>query len=210
MGSVAARDLVVEDEPLVARTYPGMLADHGVAVIVTTLAAARHALQTGGPWAGFLVDVRLPDGSGLSLLPAIRGNYPDVPVLVVSGAIDDAVANAAFENGAACVGKPLTEERLRKFLADWAPKGSGRVERTLAMWGRRCSLSGMEMAVLRVAADGCLTRAEIALELGGINGLSELTVKTHVQRLLAKTGFATLAAAAIALVLEALDGEPRT
>ena len=52
MGATGGNYLVVEDEPWVARTYQSMLADHGVAVIVPTLAAARRAFNVLGVYAG--------------------------------------------------------------------------------------------------------------------------------------------------------------
>ena len=66
-------------------------------------------------------------------------------------------------------------------------------------------MTSMEMSVLRIAAQGLVFRAQIAKKLR----ISPLTVKTYSQRLLGKTGFTQLAVAAIALLLEALDGRPR-
>ena len=60
--------LLVEDEPLVAEAIARALCGHVGVVIATTAAEALaldRAAETG--WAGAIVDVRLPDGSGLDL-----------------------------------------------------------------------------------------------------------------------------------------------
>ena len=41
-----------------------------------TLAQARQALEEAGPFALLILDVNLPDGSGLSLLEEVKGRVP--------------------------------------------------------------------------------------------------------------------------------------
>ncbi len=89
------RVLIVDDETLFARAVEKRLAKEGYAPVVAgTLGKARHLLQTADPQI-ILLDVRLPDGSGLDFLSELRQHKaPELPVVVLSayGEIEDAVA----------------------------------------------------------------------------------------------------------------------
>lgn len=93
------RVLHVEDDPDIARIVRVML--EGVADIdlADSLEAARERLGT-GDYALVILDIGLPDGSGLDLLPALNAAEPPIPVLVFSAQeVDDDVrtrVSAAF------------------------------------------------------------------------------------------------------------------
>ncbi|RYX88908.1 MAG: response regulator transcription factor [Comamonadaceae bacterium] len=83
--------LVVEDLPEVSRWLAGLVAavfPDSEVVQVASLAAAHAVLQGPGQFALALVDLGLPDGSGISL---IRSHYPLRPemVIVVTTVHDD-------------------------------------------------------------------------------------------------------------------------
>lgn len=104
--------LVIDDELLFGRAIARHLERGGyVAVHVATLAAAE-ARMAAGPVDLILLDVRLPDGSGLDFLARVRAR-DDVPVIVMTayGLVDDAVA--AMKQGASdYLKKPLDLEEL--------------------------------------------------------------------------------------------------
>ncbi|MGI9228399.1 MAG: sigma-54-dependent transcriptional regulator [Gammaproteobacteria bacterium] len=87
--------LIVEDEDVFAKAVQKHLQRAGFhAEVAADLAAARDSLKQATPDL-LLLDMRLPDGSGLDLLSAIRGELQlAVPVLVISayGEIEDAVS----------------------------------------------------------------------------------------------------------------------
>lgn len=93
--------LLVEDEKVFAGAVRKHLerADYEVG-LAGTLAAARAALEAGAPDL-ILLDMRLPDGSGLELLAEIGGPEAGPPALVMSayGELEDAVS--AMKSGAA-------------------------------------------------------------------------------------------------------------
>ena len=119
-----ARVLLVEDEALFARAVARRLEKAGFGVdAVGTLAEARRALAAAEPDI-MLLDMRLPDGSGLDFL-AERAGVPGtrVPVIAMSayGELEDAVGAMKF-GAADYLKKPIDLEELllnlRKVLAN--------------------------------------------------------------------------------------------
>ncbi len=87
------RVLVVDDEPLVRRSMQRALSDHGCEVwTAATVAEGFTAFETHRPQV-VVLDVRLPDGSGLEMLPRLHRIDPSVKVVVVTafGETSDAV-----------------------------------------------------------------------------------------------------------------------
>lgn len=65
-----------------------------------------------------IVDVRLPDIDGLKLLKVIKSNYPDLPVVLITGYGSDSIAHEAKSQMAAgYLEKPFNMEDLTKVLA---------------------------------------------------------------------------------------------
>jgi PAS domain S-box-containing protein len=77
--------LVVEDEPAAARVLEIMLQRAGYAVAaVGSLAEARRALKS-LRFSAVLLDLQLPDGSGLELAEEVAARENPIPVIVLSG-----------------------------------------------------------------------------------------------------------------------------
>ena len=87
------RILVVEDEDSIASFVVKGLTAEGHAVERAANAAGGIALGTQFDFDLVLLDLMLPDGSGLDVLQRIRASRPEVPVIIVSalGEIDDKV-----------------------------------------------------------------------------------------------------------------------
>lgn len=99
------RLLLVDDDPLVRRIYIGRFHGEGFApVAVGSAAAAREELARGVP-ALVVLDLLLPDGSGLDLLRELRARPETarMPVLVLSNAYDERLRASAREAGASAV-----------------------------------------------------------------------------------------------------------
>jgi two-component system, OmpR family, response regulator len=87
---------MVEDEPEMARVIgnrlgrSGFIADH-----VRSLCDARAALDM-HRYAFALLDRRLPDGDGITLLPELRRAQPDIRVLVLTAcdAVSDRISGS--------------------------------------------------------------------------------------------------------------------
>ncbi|MBP7669315.1 MAG: sigma-54-dependent Fis family transcriptional regulator [Candidatus Eisenbacteria bacterium] len=95
------RILVVDDEPLVRRSMERALADQGFDVLTApTIKEAEERFEAHRPPV-VVLDIKLPDGSGLDLLPRLRETDPAVKVVVVTAFGETAEAVKAMKLGAA-------------------------------------------------------------------------------------------------------------
>lgn len=77
------RILHVEDDPDVQRVVGDILRDFAQVEVAHNRADAEAALEQGG-FSLVILDLELPDGSGLSLLPVVGSFQPPVPVVIFS------------------------------------------------------------------------------------------------------------------------------
>src|SRR5690606_38837407 len=95
--------LVVEDEPLLQQRLNGILRQLGYSpdalLFAASLADARACLSS-QPVSLALVDLMLPDGSGLDLIAQLRSESPDMGILVVSAWSSDEAILSALRAGA--------------------------------------------------------------------------------------------------------------
>jgi DNA-binding response OmpR family regulator len=107
------RILLVEDELGMAKALTAALARHDILVDhVSTLAMAAEAVLS-GVHAAVILDRKLPDGDGLSLIPVLRRSQVGLPIIVLSalGTPDDRVAG--LDNGADdYLAKPFSVDEL--------------------------------------------------------------------------------------------------
>jgi DNA-binding response OmpR family regulator len=114
--------LVVDDEENLRRTLALILQREGYVVMTAaSVMEARGCLEVGAFDLVFL-DVKLPDASGLSLLPEIRDHYPNLPVLILTAHDKLGVALEAVRNGARDyllkpVDPPILLARVKEVLA---------------------------------------------------------------------------------------------
>jgi len=136
-------------------------------VQAATVAEARQRSAAMGPRELCIVDVALPDGSGLALLSDLRGRGWQRGI-ALSCLEDPYTVRAALTSGARCF---LVSGRASSPSAP-APTGSLREQ-----------LSGREVEVLQHVANGRSNK-----EVGVSLGLSALTVKSHLARIARKLG----------------------
>ncbi len=107
------RVLLVEDEQAMVTVLRGGLVRHDMVVDdVQCLADAEEALR-GGVYDVIVMDRRLPDGDGLSLVRALRSRGDTVPVLMLTAKGDLIDRVAGLNSGADdYLGKPFAFEEL--------------------------------------------------------------------------------------------------
>jgi PAS domain S-box-containing protein len=106
--------LVVEDEPAAARVLEIMLQRAGYAVVaVGSLAEARRALED-TRFSALLLDLQLPDGSGLELAEEVERWPTPIPVVVLSGRgpAEDLIGSPV----AVWLMKPFAKEQLLRAV----------------------------------------------------------------------------------------------
>ncbi len=194
--------LIVEDEPLIRERLQGVLAQLGYTpdalVMAATLAEAR-ACVAADPVALALVDLGLPDGSGIDLIAELRAADPTLGILVISAwSTEDAILAALRAGATGYVlkerddlevtlsirsvlrgGAPIDPFVARRIMAELHPAlqpGTASPEPPLAE-----ALSPREHQILRMVADG-LGNREIAEQLS----LSRHTVECHVKHIYRK------------------------
>ncbi len=112
-----ARVLVVDDEPITARTIAAMTRHFGHDVVVTQTLEAALAQLDAGSFDVVLTDLHLGRGNGLDLLREIQQRTPDVPVVMITGYATMDSAMEAIQAGAYdYLAKPPTLASLGTLL----------------------------------------------------------------------------------------------
>lgn len=187
--------MVVDDHPLVREAMATRLRQMGATDVVeaASVAEARARARAGGPRDLCVLDLGLPDGSGLELLAELR--VAGWPRLVVLSAADDAYSvRAAFVAGAQGYllksASPIVVVDGVQRVLDGGVYADPSVASLLAAGLRGgphdsgvSDLSAREIEVLRLVADGKSNK-----DIGGHLGLSALTVKSHLARIARKLG----------------------
>jgi DNA-binding response OmpR family regulator len=207
--------LLVEDDPVLATFLADNLTADGYELIVAeTVRDGLRELAYRRPDVA-VVDLGLPDGSGLELIGRVRRADgvasrldPTVPILVLSGRAGELDRVRGFERGADdFVPKPFSYHELRLRLqallrrtGEREGRGMLRVgeleidpaAREVRLRGRRVTLSQKEFALLRaLAADPTrvLTKEELLRDVWGFRALGTTrTLDSHACRLRRKLG----------------------
>ncbi len=202
------RVLIVEDEPAIADVVREYLERDGFAVEVAgTVANALEALQRGAPDV-LLLDVTLPDGSGLDVLRAAALPDPRVPTIMLTARSDEADRIVGLELGADdYVTKPFSPRevlaRVRSLLrrtgeSTIAPSGKPTRKTRIAdleidhdfhevsILGRPAELTATEFKILALLAENpgeVFTRSHLLDRLGDDGGIYERTLDRHINNL---------------------------
>ncbi|MEO5940878.1 MAG: response regulator transcription factor [Candidatus Limnocylindrales bacterium] len=161
-----------------------------------------------------IMDVRLPDGSGVEACREIRADLPDTRVVMLTSFPDDEAVLSAIVAGAA--GYLLKQIRARDLVSALEAVGRGEslldpavTERVLARVRQIASgeihdelagLTPQERKILLLVAEGKTNKA-IAAEIF----LSDKTVKNYVSSILAKLNLERRAQAAAFVARHRLD-----
>jgi DNA-binding NarL/FixJ family response regulator len=196
--------LLVDDEPPMLDRLRRILATLGHVGdglrLAATLAEGKRQAQACDELAMAIVDLGLPDGSGIDLVGWLRAHDVALPILVISAWSTEEMILGALRAGAS--GYVLKERddleiamSLRSVLAGGAPIDPFIARRILALVGNADSshstqtrdpvlqdaLTPREMQILQCVADGMGNR-EIAEDLS----ISRATVETHVHNIYRK------------------------
>ncbi len=188
--------LIIDDHPLFCDALELTLQALGQFSDVKTADCMQAGLQLldGAPApALILLDLNLPDVSGLDGLIRIKRCAEKSPVVIVSSMTDNAVINGAIAAGASGFvpkhsGRAVFKEALAAIADDTVYKPTGFVEpdeengqaQALA---RLSSLTNQQGRILELICEGKLNK-QIAYDLS----IAEGTVKAHVTAIMRKLG----------------------
>jgi two-component system response regulator FixJ len=185
---------LIEDDGAVLDSLGLLLEDRGLSVSRFTSAEAFLAGMRGdGAPPGCIVsDVRLPGMSGLDLQRALKAEGMDVPVILITGHGDIAMAVTAMKEGAFdFVEKPYDAERLIAGIAKALAAGEelrSREGQRAELLQRLSELSPRQKEVMQLVAEG-LSNKQIAHSLG----ISPRTVENYRAWVMERMGAANIA-----------------
>ncbi|MEV6113126.1 response regulator transcription factor [Streptomyces sp. NPDC052109] len=195
------RVFLLDDHEVVRRGLADLLDAEPDISVVGDADTAEHALARGPalrPHVAVL-DVRLPDGDGISVCRELRSRMPELACLMLTSFDDeDALLDAIMAGASGYVLKQIKGSDLVSAVRTVAsgqsmldPATTARLMRSLrtdpaetrSLPPELAALSPRERDILALIGDG-LTNREIGKRLY----LSEKTVKNHISRMLAKLG----------------------
>ena len=188
--------LVVDDHPLLREAIAARLRSMGAGTVheAASVAEARARAQANGPCDLAILDLGLPDGSGLDLVTELRVARAGTGSWCSPSSDDPYAVRSAFQAGAQAYllksASPAVVTDGVKRVLDGGVYADPTVAPLLAT-GTRVpgtdntprELSAREVEVLQLVADGQSNK-----EIGEALSLSALTVKSHLSRIGRKLG----------------------
>jgi len=178
-----------------------------------SIAELEARLNEKADWDLVLLDLNMPGAYGFSGLVLLRGQYPQIPVVMVSAQEDAAVVQRSREFGASGFIPKSSElsvlqQAVRTVLDGdvwWPPQVDAVTEMSdevRAASAGLASLTPQQFRVLTMVCEGLLNK-QIAFELS----VSEATVKAHVTAIFRKLNVRTRTQAALLLAqMESVPG----
>ena len=178
------RLLLLEDDVGALRALERIVEKFGDVHAATSVREALRLLSSAEPFDAVIVDVGLPDGSGLELLKAARADGHTMPALVLTGHDDHHTISQAQLLGAQYCLKPWEPANVQAFLKRElvARSPEQHFQRVVEAYAEEHSLSPREAEIVRLASTGTPPA-----ELPKAMGVSANTIKTLTRRMLHKT-----------------------
>ena len=183
------RILAADDHQLIRQGIAGLIADEPGMTIVAEAANGREAVDLFRQHRPdvTLMDLQMPELNGIEAMTAIRAEFPDARIIVLTTYTGDVQVLRAIKAGASgyLLKSTLVNEMLSAIRAVHAGRKalSSEVSFDLADHAAQEALSPLEVRVLRLIANGH-TNKEIAAKLS----VTEEAIKSQVRSILSKLG----------------------
>jgi len=183
------RILTVDDHPILRQGIAALIQDESDMTLVAEAANGREAIQqfrTHRPDVT-LMDLQMPEMNGLDAMIAIRGEFPEARIIVLTTYTGDVQATRALKAGARAylLKNSLHKELLDTIRAVHAGRKtlSPEVSFELAEHSAEELLSAAEVRVLGLIAEGNSNK-----EIAALLTVTEDSVKGQVRNILSKLG----------------------
>jgi DNA-binding NarL/FixJ family response regulator len=183
------RILSADDHPLLRSGIGALIATQSDMQLVGEAATGREAVQLHREFNPdvTLMDLQMPDMSGLDAIIAIKSETPGARIIVLTTYSGDVLARRALKAGAqAYVLKGLVRTEILntiRIVYAGEKQVQADVAAEMAKHTAEPSLTNREVQVLQLVASGCANKA-ISARLD----INEETTKTHIKNILAKLG----------------------
>ncbi len=183
------RVLAVDDHPVLRAGIAALIGCEEDMELVGEASNGREALELFRKYRPdvTLMDLQMPEMSGIDAIGAIRGEFPDARIIVLTTHPGDVQVSRALRAGARAylMKGDLRKELLETIRAVHAGQKrlSPEVAVEIAQHSTDGTLTPREVVVLRLVAAGNSNK-----EIGAQLSLTEVTVKSHVKNVLAKLG----------------------
>jgi DNA-binding response OmpR family regulator len=191
--------LLVEDDPMIAKTLAMSLRYQGFELsIATSLRQAQAVLAERG-FDLLMLDVGLPDGSGVDFCREVRGRDADVPILMLTARTEESTAVESIDGGADdYVRKPyglleltarmkrLVQRRAKDASPAFGPVVIDTRRRLVMVDGRDLHLGKREFDILQLLVregGGVVTREQILVMLDCDREIYDRTIDSHLSHL---------------------------
>ncbi len=183
------RVLAVDDHPLLRDGIAALIGSEEGITLIGEASNGREALELFRKLQPdiTLMDLQMPEMNGIDAIGAIRGEFPEARIIVLTTHPGDVQVSRALKAGARAY---LMKGELRKELLETiraVHAGQKRLSREIAVeiaeHATEGALTPREVSVLRLIAAGNTNK-----EIGARLSLTEVTVKSHVKNILAKLG----------------------
>ncbi len=212
---MAQHIIIADDHPLfraALRQAVNQAVPDALTVEVESIKALQDAVDAHPDADLVLLDLNMPGAHGFSGLVFMRGQYPGLPVVVVSGSEELQVMRRSIDYGASgfipkSAPLPTIIQAIQDVLGGdvWLPEGvAERIERlqgdTTDFSEKLASLTPQQFRVLGMLAEGLLNK-QIAYDLD----VSEATIKAHITAVFRKLGVRNRTQAVIAIQQMEID-----
>ena len=180
----ARRVLIVDDEENIGRSLRLILEREGYAVNVCRSMAEFQTHPDAQRADAYLLDMKLPDGSGIDLLRSTRQNGPASPAIMISG--HGTIANAVEATRAGAfdfLEKPLSRDRVLLALKNALEQANLRKEneRLRELVGSSTKMMGSSPAWMRAVEQASLAaRSDARVLLIGESGTGKELLAAHI------------------------------
>jgi len=183
------RVLAVDDHPLLRDGIAALIGTEDDMEMIAEASNGREALDLFRKHRPdiTLMDVQMPEMNGIDAIGAIRGEFPEARIIVLTTHPGDIQVSRALKAGARAY---LMKGNLRKELLETIravhagqKRLSSEAASEIAEHSTDDPLTPREIDVLRLVAAGNANK-----EIGVLLSLTEVTIKSHVRNILSKLG----------------------